>query len=118
MKSEEARLPSATRAAANPAISTATATSPHPLRNSRSVNGGGEVTCGTAVTGLVRDGMTERRGTKPVTAALGHAVADPYDDRQFSRLVGDQEQFVGMGRVRVLGDRAAAGRPRHHLAGA
>src|SRR5947209_6343484 len=53
MKSEEDRLPSASRDAAKPVISTATATSPHPFRNSRSVNGGGAITSGTAVTALV-----------------------------------------------------------------
>jgi hypothetical protein len=60
-----------------------------------------------------------RRGSRHVRhggdglggAAFGHALTHPGGDRQVARLVGDQEQLVGMGRVGGLCHRAAAGRP-------
>ena len=69
MKSAEVRLPRAASAPANPTINTATATSPHPCKNSRSVKGGaGAVTSATAVTGLVarRSAMPSRARTMTV----------------------------------------------------
>ena len=103
MKSEEVKLPSASRAPANPTISTATTTSPHPCRKSRSVNGG----AGSAHLGHGGDGL--RR------AAFGQALAYPRDDGQVAGLVGDQQQVVGMSRVGRVRDRSSADRPRHHL---
>jgi len=68
MKSAEVRLPRASSAAANPAISIATTTRPQPLRNSRRVNGGAGVMSGTAVTALVprRSVMPSRTRTMTV----------------------------------------------------
>src|SRR5260370_1156050 len=77
MKSEEVKLPSASSAPANPLISTATTTRPHPCRNSRSANRGvGSGGSGTAGNALVSPPPAH---PPPPPALLVQAPARPRD---------------------------------------
>ena len=71
MKSDEVKLPSATSAPASPITRTATTTSDHPCRNSRSVKGGaGSGTSASAVTVLVARRSASPFRTRTMTVRL------------------------------------------------